>query len=374
MVGWELHVLALDELWYRRGQFALIGLVVALVTYLVLMMNALGAGLLDQAGSAIKRLDADALVFRDNANLSLQLSELSQRTVDAIGAAPGVEASARLGYVSVQPSVKPERGPIAFIGFESGTISEPRVVAGRALRPGERGKVLADERFLDRRSARIGDTIEVSSRLRTYQFEIVGEVDEGAFFFQTPVWGSIDDWRDLRYGSVDANTPVATLVMIKGTSGIDATIGSDVPGTEGASLARTFDNIPGVGPQQNTANAIEGFGLVIGAMVVGVFFYVLTLQKVGQIGVLKAIGASSWFIFFQLTVQALLVAVIGLVVALPLTWLTVQALPGDVPLLLSRNGVVLSMILLLVTALVGVAFSGRKIASIDPLIALGQQQ
>ena len=367
-------MLAFDELWYRRGQFALIGLVVALVTYLVLMMNALGAGLLDQAGSAIKRLDADALVFRDSSNLSLQLSELSQQTVEFIRTAPGVEASARLGYVSVQPSVKPEKGPVAFIGFESGTISEPRVVAGRALQPGERGKALADKRFLDQRNARIGDAIEVRSRLRTYQFEIVGEVDQGAFFFQAPLWGSIEDWRDLRYGITDPNAPVATLVMIRGKSGIDATIGSDVPGTEGASPGRTFDNIPGVGPQQNTANAIEGFGLVIGALVVGVFFYVLTLQKVGQIGVLKAIGASSWFIFLQLTVQALLVAVVGLIVALPLTWLTVQALPGGVPLLLSQNGVVLSMILLLATALVGVAFSGRKIAAIDPLIALGQQQ
>lgn len=162
--------------------------------------------------------------------------------------------------------------------------------------------------------------------------------------------------------------------MVKGIAGIDKSIARQVPGTQGASRSRTFNAIPGVGPQRNTANAIEGFGLVIGAMVVGVFFYVLTLQKVGQIGVLKAIGASSWFVFRQLTVQVLLVAVVGIVVALPLTWLTVQVLPGGVPLLLQQTGVMLSMALLLATSLVGVAFSGRKIASIDPLIALGQQQ
>jgi putative ABC transport system permease protein len=367
-------VLAFDELWYRRGQFALIGLVVTLVTYLVLMMNALGAGLLDQAGSGIKRLNADALVFQDNANLSLQQSELSQQTVDAIGPASGVQASARLGYVSVQPSKQSDKGPVAFIGFEPGTISEPKVISGRPLQSGERGKVLADARFLDQRGAKVGDSIEVVSRLRSYQFEIVGEVDGGGFFFQAPVWGSIDDWRDLRYGNVDPSAPAATLVMVKGIAGIDTSIARQVPGTQGASRSRTFNAIPGVGPQRNTANAIEGFGLVIGAMVVGVFFYVLTLQKVGQIGVLKAIGASSWFVFRQLTVQVLLVAVAGIVVALPLTWLTVQVLPGGVPLLLQQTGVMLSMALLLATSLVGVAFSGRKIASIDPLIALGQQQ
>ena len=367
-------MLAFDELWHRRFQFALIGLVVTLVTYLVLMMNALGAGLLDQAGSAIKRLDADALVFRDNANLSLQQSELSQQNIDAIARAEGVRAGAPLGYVSVQPSKHPDKGPVAFIAYQPGTIAEPRLIAGRRIEAGERGKVLADKRFLDQRGAKVGDIIEVSSRLELYRFEIVGEVDAGSFFFQTPLWGVIDDWRELRYGSVGTDTPAATLVMVQGSPGIADAIGREVPGTEGATPAKTFNAIPGVGPQRNTANAIEGFGLVIGALVIGVFFYVLTMQKTGQIGVLKAVGASSWFVFSQLTVQALLVALAGIAIALPLTWLTVQSLPGGVPLLLERRGIATASVLLLATALAGVAFSGRKIASVDPLIALGQQQ
>jgi putative ABC transport system permease protein len=338
------------------------------------MMNALGAGLLDQAGSAIKRLDADALVFRDNANLSLQQSELSQQSIDAIGRADGVRASAPLGYVSVQPSKDPEKGPVAFLGFIPGTIAEPRVIAGRRLEPGERGKVLADKRFLDQRGAKLGDVVEVSSRLELYRFQIVGEVDAGAFFFQTPLWGALGDWQEIRYGEATASTPAATLVMVQGSPGIADAIGREVPDTEGATPSKTFDAIPGVGPQRNTANAIQGFGLVIGAMVIGVFFYVLTMQKTGQIGVLKAIGASSWFVFAQLVAQALVVALAGIVIALPLTWLTVQSLPGGVPLLLERDSVAIAIVLLLITALAGVMFSGRKIASVDPLIALGQQQ
>ena len=58
----------------------------------------------------------------------------------------------------------------------------------------------------------------------------------------------------------------------------------------------------------------------------------------------------------------------------PASIMTVNALPASIPLLIKRDGVVLTTLLLLATALVGVAFSGRKIVSIDPLIALGQQQ
>jgi putative ABC transport system permease protein len=365
-------MIAFDELWYRRGQFALIGLIVTLVAYLVFMISALGAGLLEQAGSAVKNLNADALVFRDNANLSLQQSELSVGIVARIRAAPGVSDSSVLGYVSVQPSDQPGKGPVAFLGFEPFTISAPIVREGRPLEPGETGAVLADKRFVEDRGKGIGDTIEVSSRLEPYTFEIVGIVDEGPFFFQNPIWGSMADFRTLKYGDVP-DAPAATLVMVAG-EGVVESVPRDVPGTEAATPAETFNSIPGVSAQQGTANAIQGFGLVIGALVIGVFFYVLTLQKVGQIGVLKAIGASSWFVFRQLLLQVVIVAVVGMVIALPLTFVTVNMLSANVPLPLTRDTVVLSSILLLATAIIGVLFSGRRIATVDPLIALGQQQ
>ena len=83
-------MLAIEELQHRRGQFALIMLIVTMIAYLVVMMGALGAGLLDLAGSAVKNLDADILVFRAKANLSLQQSELTQAAVDSVNSASGV--------------------------------------------------------------------------------------------------------------------------------------------------------------------------------------------------------------------------------------------------------------------------------------------
>lgn len=366
-------MIAFDELWYRRGQFALIGLIVTLIAYLVIMTNALGAGLLDEAGGVIKGFHGD-LVLQAKTNLSLQQSELSQATADAVGRAPGVTASGRLGYVSVQPTERASLGPVAFIGFEAGTITQPRLTAGRMIKAGERGAVLADKRFLSLRGNRIGDVITVTSRLRTYDFRIVGEVDEGSFFFQSPMWGNIDDWRELKYGSDSADTPAATLVLVQGERGIVHSLPNAVPGIEAATPNQVFEHIPGVGPQQNTANSIEAFGLIIGTLVVGVFFYVLTLQKVGQIGVLKALGASSWFVIRQLLVQVSVVSVIGLAIAVPASIMTVNALPSSIPLLITRDGVIVTTLLLLATAVVGVAFSGRKVVSVDPLIALGHQQ
>ncbi len=367
------RMMAFDELWFRRGQFGLIGLIVTMIAYLVIMTNALGAGLLDVAGGVVKGFDA-GLVLQSKTNLSLQQSEISQATADAVARAPGVTASGRLGYLSVQPIDRPSLGPVAFIGFEAETIAQPALTGGRMLEAGERGAVLADKRFLSLRGNRIGDTITLTSRLRTYEFRIVGEVDEGSFFFQAPVWGNLDDWRELKYGSEGPATPAATLVLVRGGSGLLRSLPDAAPGIEAATPNQVFDRIPGVGPQRNTANSIQAFGLIVGALVVGVFFYVLTLQKVGQIGVLKALGASSWFVIRQLLVQVGVISILGLAVAVPASIVTVNALPESVPLLIKRDGVILTTLLLLATAIIGVAFSGRKIVSIDPLIALGQQQ
>ena len=123
--------------------------------------------------------------------------------------------------------------------------------------------------------------------------------------------------------------------------------------------------------------ALRVFGYLIGALVIGVFFYVITLQKLAQVGVLKAIGASGFFVFRQVLAQVLIIAIAGLAVSVPLAWATERALaqlPESVPIAFTTGTFVTTSLTLLVTAVVGSLFSGRQVAQVDPIIALGQQQ
>ena len=56
-------MIGLKEIQRKKLQFALIALVVTLVSYLVLMINGLGIGLNKQAGSALLQLDADGITY-----------------------------------------------------------------------------------------------------------------------------------------------------------------------------------------------------------------------------------------------------------------------------------------------------------------------
>jgi len=367
-------VIGLLEIRRRKFQFALIALIVALISYLVLMINGLGVGLNEQAGSALRNFNADAIAYSDNAGLSVIRSEVGEATIAAARRAAGVTDAAALGYVAA--NYRSEHGRIrsaAFIGYDPGTIGEPRATRGRSLTTADRYGLLADKGFLKASGLKVGDTVDIRVRLASTPFVIVGEIDQGAFFFQPAVYVLRATWRELKYGDIpDADQPAASIILLKGKH----IIGKG-PGYEAVNKDTAFANIEGVSGQQATVVSLRVFGYVIGALIIGVFFYVLTLQKVAHIGVLKAVGASSFFVFRQVLIQVVVITGFALAVAVPLAFLTEQALqtlPDTVPIAFTNRMVLTTSALLFVTAVAGALFSGRQVAGVDPIIALGQQQ
>ncbi len=367
-------MIGLLEIRRRKLQFSLIALIVTLISYLVLMINGLGIGLNQLAGSALLNFDADAIAYSDGAGLSVIRSELSQDMVDRIVETPGVDDAAPLGYVAANYRYGDgEVSSAAFLGYDPGTIGEPTVTDGRQLTPDDQLGLLADRSFLRAADLSVGDTVEISLRLETIEFEIVGQIDEGAFFFQPAVYVLRDTWQNLKYGpGAGPDTPVASIVLLQGSG-----LTGEYESFEAVSKPVAFDNIEGVSGQQATVTALRWFGYGIGALIIGAFFYVLTLQKVSQIGVMKAVGASGFFVFRQGFVQVLTISLAGLAIAVPLAWGTERALeglPDAVPIAFNTSTIVVTSVSLLAAASIGALFSARQVGKVDPIIALGQQQ
>ncbi len=367
-------MIGLIEIKRRKMQFALIGLIVTLIAYLVLMINGLGVGLNEQAGSALENFDADALAYSDGAGLSVIRSELGADVVERAQQVDGIDAAAPLGYVAANYRYGDgDVASAAFLGYDPGTVGEPDVVDGRPLEADDRFGLLADSAFLDNADLSVGDTVPISLRLDTIEFEIVGEIDQGNFFFQPVVYLLRDTWQELKYGpDPEEGTPIASIVLLQG----DDLVG-DYDGFEVVSKSVAFDNIEGVSGQQATVTALRWFGYLIGALIIGSFFYVLTLQRIVQIGVMKAIGASGLFIFSQGLMQVVTITLVGLAISVPLAGVTdwaLQQLPDPVPIAFTTGTYITTSISLLFAAALGALFSARQVARVDPIIALGQQQ
>jgi len=161
--------------------------------------------------------------------------------------------------------------------------------------------------------------------------------------------------------------------VVRGDDDIAAQI--DVA-TSGATDSYTVDDavnaIPGVEEQQGTFNQIIGVTIVVALVVIGLFFALLTVERLSLYGVLKALGAKSLTIFGGLMVQAVVVTLVASTVAgLLVVLLDLLIPPGSIPIFVSPGSILSSTALLLLAAAAGCSFSLRRVLKVDPASAIG---
>ena len=129
--------------------------------------------------------------------------------------------------------------------------------------------------------------------------------------------------------------------------------------------------VPGVSEQERVFTSIIGTTFAVAGIVVALFFALLTIERVGLLGVLKAVGASSRTLAAGLTLQAVLIALGALVAGSVLALGLAQVIPDAVPLELSPGRFLVTAVGIVVASLIGSAVSFRRIIRIDPASAVG---
>jgi putative ABC transport system permease protein len=364
-------MLALQEIRRKKLQFGLISLIVGLVVYLLVMISALGSGLLSAMSGAVNSFDADLVVFSADSNDSFLRSELTADQRDAIAELAGADRTGGVGYMAATALAAGESEDFALFGFQPGSVAQPAVRSGRAIQ-GER-EVLVDRSLSRSSGLKIGDQITMRNALIDYDFTIVGEVDEGQFLGLPSAYVFLDQWREMRYPGHGQDAPAASVILARGhTDNLGARIEAAVPNTSVLSKSDAISAIGGVTQQQQVVMTIELFGFVIGALVIGSFFFVLTMQRAYEIAIYKALGASSWYVFGQLIRQVVAVALAGLALGVPLALVTEAALPSDIPLEITGGAFLTGGVSMTVAALLGSLFSARQVVRVNPMSALGQ--
>jgi putative ABC transport system permease protein len=333
------------------------------------MISALGSGLLSAMSGAVNSFDADVVVFSADSNDSFLRSELTASQRAAIAEVGG--ATGGIGYMAATAQEDSLTEDVALFGFEPGSVAEPAVRSGRAL--AREGEILIDRSLSRSSGLKVGDQITMRNALIAYNFTIVGEVDEGQFLGLPSAYVLLDKWREMRYPGQGEDAPAASVILARGhTDDLGARIEAAVPNTSALSKSEAISAIGGVTEQERVVMAIEFFGFVIGALVIGSFFFVLTMQRAYEIAIFKALGASSWYVFGQLICQVAAVALVGLALGVPLALVTEATLPSDIPLQITGGAFLTGGASITIAALLGSLFSARQVVRVNPMSALGQ--
>jgi putative ABC transport system permease protein len=374
--------LAVKEILRNKGRFLLVALVIALITLLVLFIAALGEGLANGNRQYVANLDAQLIVFLEKSDYIISSSRLEPNVVKAVRRVDGVADAGPIYTSTSEIELLPMPLKISILGAEAGRPGLPDLLEGRYFRGGESRETVMDLNVALRTGLKVGDEIEIRSTQGTkdqfFKLKIVGLVKGQSYFFAPTIFLPPATWEKVRPQSaseLNDDTPYPNIIAVKLTDptqiGLMKTqLLNEVPNIEVADLETTINNIPGYSAQQGTVQTQGVFTLLIGILVIGGFFQIQILQKVPQIGVLKAIGSSNTVVGLSAVIQIIVVTAIGVGIGGGMTWLFSLGFPPTIPLVFNGVNSLVAVLLLLLIGPLGGMVSIIYAVRIEPLKAL----
>ena len=377
--------LALKEIWRNRGRFLLVSLVIALITLLVLFIAALGEGLANGNRQYIANLNAQLIVFRAKSDNIISSSQLEYNVVRAVRRVEGVMDAGPI-YTSTTQIVSISNPlKVSLLGTEPEHAGMPPILEGRVVHKGDSREVVIDRNMALRTGIGIGSEITIRSTQGTtdefYYLRVVGLTGSQSYFFQPTMFVAPNTWEKVRPQSeadLKDDTPYPNIIAVRlqdprAIEIMKANLLARVPNIEVADIPTTINAIPGYSAQQGTVQTQGVFTLLIGILVIGGFFQIQVLQKVPQIGVLKAIGSSNAAVGAAAVIQISVVTAIGVAIGGALTYLFSLGFPPTIPLVFNGLNSLLAIVALLIIGPTGGLVSIIYAVRIEPLKALRLQ-
>ncbi|WEH36616.1 ABC transporter permease [Streptomyces sp. AM 4-1-1] len=354
------------DLRFAKGRFALMGSVVVLITLLVGLLSGLTAGLARENTSAVTGLSADHLAFAappDGQSVSFTNSTVEEKDWRAWAQRPGVQSAEPLGIRTLDAAAGDRTTALSAFGVRPDSGLAPGGDGPARVAP---GRVVLSEGAADDLGARAGDRIRIAGVEET-----VAAVAGDASYSHTPVvWTSLDDWQ--RFGGSGTGPARATVIALTTGDGVDLAAGDRAAGTSTLSLTDSLTAIGSYQAENGSLQLMRGFLFAISALVIGAFFTVWTIQRAGDIAVLKALGASTPYLLRDALGQAVVMLAIGTGAGTALaSGIGALVSGGAVPFVLDASTVLLPALVMIVLGAAGAALSIRRITAVDPLTALG---
>jgi putative ABC transport system permease protein len=364
-LGWK-------ELVRRPGLFAVAGAALTVLTVLILFLGGLLDGLYNASTGLLRAQDAALVSFSEDARSSIIRSRVDAETAEAVAQVEGVESVGGLGVVLIgaRAGDSDDIADVAVVGYEAATADIPQ--------PPGPGQALADG-SLSSSGIVVGSTVEVGPN--RVPLEVVGTVEDTSYLNQAGLWVAGDTFRDVVAESrpdavlasgtwqvllvdvADGADPSAVATAIDEATGTTRTVTRDV----------AISSLPGVSEQGATFTAVIAVTLLVVGVVAALFFALITIERTGLYGVLKALGSSTPRVFGGVLVQAVAVALGAFAVGgLLMAGLSIPLRSGaELPFVLEPVRLVVTAVALVAMSIAGSLLSLRRVVKVDPASAIG---
>jgi len=269
-------------------------------------------------------------------------------------------------------------------GYESFVLT---IAQGRKLKPGDRGKVVVGSDLVKTLNAQVGSVIKI----RKKKFEVIGVYDKTLTTPDNSVTISFTDAQNLYYDSLPtmartgiSKATLATGIIVYPADGVD-------PETLAKQINHdpTLPDIAATGPrafQEQIAASVGTFtaiifGIALISLLVGGLSVVNTMtmavsERTREIGVRKAIGASSGAIMRQFVAEAAVMGILAGLLGLFSGWALVAIAnaagesAGQTIFLLTDRLAIGSVLFAVVLAVIAGVYPAWHASGLNPVEAL----
>lgn len=349
--------LAWNEIRRNKLKFGLIIGVLTMISYLLFLLSGLANGLINMNKEGIDKWQADAIVLNKDANQTVQQSVFNKKDIEN-----KYKKQATLKQTGEIVSNGHQKDNVLVFGVEKSSFLVPSLIEGhKATKDNE---VLADE-TLKNKGFKIGDTLSLSQS--DEKLHIVGFTESAKYNASSVIFTN-----DATIAKINPRLTGDKInaVVVRDTNWKDKKLNQEL---EAVSINDFIENLPGYKPQNLTLNFMISFLFVISATVIGIFLYVMTLQKTSLFGILKAQGFTNGYLANVVISQTVILALFGTAFGLLLTGVTGAFLPDAVPVKFDVLTLLVFAIVLMIVSVLGSLFSILTIRKIDPLKRLGRR-
>lgn len=354
--------LALNEIMHSKLRYALVAGVMFLIAYLVFFLTGLAYGLAQDNRTTVDKWEADSIVLSKDANSNLGMSMITKKIAEEVEGGKVAYLAQTPGVVTSKDSTEEGKINVSFFGIDKNQFIMPNLVEGKAFDNDD--EAVGDISLKEEYGLAVGDTVKLSGSGKT--FKLTGFTDHAKFNVSPVLYTTINAYQEIRFEKEDTseNARINAIVVRGKISNLPEDL-------EQIKISKFINELPGYNAQVLTFGFMIGFLIVIAAIVIGIFIYVLTMQKINIFGVMKAQGITGGFIARSVVAQTFILSFVGILLGLLGTVGTSLVLPDAVPF--QSNWLFFGVIslLMLVVAVLGALFSVRTIVKIDPLKAIG---
>lgn len=343
------------DLSVARGRFALIGVVVALITVLVTFLTGLTGGLAQQNISAITSLPADRIVF------SMPAGKDPSYADSRVTSAQAATWSRQEGVTSVEP-----------LGISTGKLVVDDRQETVALFGGSGAPARGHVRMSPSTAAALGvhasDRVDVGGRSM-----VLDVASSDSYYSHLPVAHvDLDDWQQLSMRPGE-QAPYATVLAVSAEDA-DHAAADRAAATSSKGLIASLTALGSFKSEIGSLLLMVAMLFGISALVVGAFFAVWSIQRQPDVAVLKALGATNRMLTLDALGQAVVLLLAGVGVGIGVTAVLGLFLGTALPFVLSPLTTALPGLVLTVLGLAGAGAATRSITHTDPLTALGSNR